>query len=404
MAHVQDLWFRESGGEKIPTARHSHGKRWQARWLDPNGKPRTRLFARKVDADTHVAAMRADVARGTYIDPAAGKVRLRDYAEQWFAAQTSDPSSRQQVKHRLTGHIYPALGDRELRTLMPSMVRAWLRELSRTLAPNTVRAIYTTLSAILSAAVEDDLIRKNPCASSSVKLPAAPRRKVVPWPLERVEAIREALPPQYRATVDAGAGVGMRQGEVFGLAVDDIDWLRGVVHVVRQVRIVDGALVFAPPKGGKERDVPLAEEVGLRFAAHVQLFPAREVTLPWREPGGKPVTARVLFTSARGGAVNRTTFNEYVWRPALEAVGVTPTRETGMHQLRHWFASVQLDAGTSIRALAEYLGHHDPGFTLRTYTHLMPASEDRARKAIDQAFRGYRSAPEGTQREQASDA
>jgi integrase len=45
-----------------------------------------------------------------------------------------------------------------------------------------------------------------------------------------------------------------------------------------------------------------------------------------------------------------------------------------------------LEAGTSVRALAEYLGHHDPGFTLRTYTHLMPASEDRARQAIDQAL------------------
>jgi integrase len=35
---------------------------------------------------------------------------------------------------------------------------------------------------------------------------------------------------------------------------------------------------------------------------------------------------------------------------------------------------------------AEYLGHADPGFTLRVYAHLMPSSEDRARKAIDRAF------------------
>ena len=47
---------------------------------------------------------------------------------------------------------------------------------------------------------------------------------------------------------------------------------------------------------------------------------------------------------------------------------------------------MQLDGGTSIEALAEYLGDADPGFTLRTYTHLMPASEDRARKAVDRAL------------------
>ena len=54
-----------------------------------------------------------------------------------------------------------------------------------------------------------------------------------------------------------------------------------------------------------------------------------------------------------------------------------------MHALRHYYASVLLDAGESIRALADYLGHADPGFTLRVYTYLMPASEDRARRAID---------------------
>lgn len=57
-----------------------------------------------------------------------------------------------------------------------------------------------------------------------------------------------------------------------------------------------------------------------------------------------------------------------------------------MHALRHYYASVLLDSGENIKALAEYLGHSDPGFTLRTYTHLMPNSQDRARKAIDAAF------------------
>lgn len=48
----------------------------------------------------------------------------------------------------------------------------------------------------------------------------------------------------------------------------------------------------------------------------------------------------------------------------------------------------RLEAGTSVRALAEYLGHADPGFTLRVYTHLRPTSESRARQAVDEAFAG----------------
>lgn len=59
-----------------------------------------------------------------------------------------------------------------------------------------------------------------------------------------------------------------------------------------------------------------------------------------------------------------------------------------MHALRHYFASVLLDAGEPVKALAASLGHTDPGFTLRTYTHLMPNSDERTRKAIDRVFSG----------------
>jgi integrase len=70
--------------------------------------------------------------------------------------------------------------------------------------------------------------------------------------------VRRYLPARYKALADVGAGLGLRQGEMFGLAAEDIDWLRRVVHVRRQVRILGAAITFAPPKGGKERDVPLA--------------------------------------------------------------------------------------------------------------------------------------------------
>jgi integrase len=65
---------------------------------------------------------------------------------------------------------------------------------------------------------------------------------------------------------------------------------------------------------------------------------------------------------------------------------VDAVRETGFHQLRHHFASACLANGVDIRSLAANLGHTDPGFTLRTYTHLMPDADDRLRLAIDRVF------------------
>lgn len=84
--------------------------------------------------------------------------------------------------------------------------------------------------------------------------------------------------------------------------------------------------------------------------------------------------------------LNRNYFNSHIWRPALLAAGVEPSRANGMHALRHFYASVLIDAGESVKAVAEYLGHADPGFTLRVYAHLFPSSEDRARHAVDRTL------------------
>jgi hypothetical protein len=90
--------------------------------------------------------------------------------------------------------------------------------LQQRLAPNYVRVIFANLSAVLSAAVDDGLIPRNPCRAGSVKPPPPDRSRVHPWPVERVAAARAALPARYAALVDVCAGLGLRQGEAFGLA------------------------------------------------------------------------------------------------------------------------------------------------------------------------------------------
>ncbi|WP_433357189.1 tyrosine-type recombinase/integrase [Microtetraspora malaysiensis] len=95
--------------------------------------------------------------------------------------------------------------------------------------------------------------------------------------------------------------------------------------------------------------------------------------------------------------VRARSYSELIWKPALVAGGVIPapekdprarkrfttSRKEGLHQLRHYYASVMLAGAVSIKELAEYLGHADPGFTLRVYAHMMPGSHDRARKALE---------------------
>jgi integrase len=384
MASIDDRWYRRGPRGRVePSARHGHGMRWRVRYVDPAGRERGKSFARKADAEKFKATTEADLIRGTWADPSKGRVLLQEYAADWLASRHGEPSTLETLRNRVLLHIIPALGELPLRDIRPSRVQAFITGLH--LAPTTVRGILTTLSAILSAAVDDEILTSNPCRKASVKAPKVIPSRVVPWTASMVTDIRAALPARWQVLCDLGAGLGVRQGEAFGLAVDDIDFLRRVVRVRCQVRVDGGTLVLAPTKGGRERDVPLADWVAQALAAHLQQFPAREVVLPWRISGGPQRRARLILTTSLGNAIHRGTFNDS-WRAALRAAGITPSSGTGTHALRHRFASVLLAGGVDVKTLAEYMGHSDASITLRTYSHLMPNAADRARRAIEEAF------------------
>ncbi|MBQ0985136.1 site-specific integrase [Streptomyces sp. F63] len=402
--HIQDRWFKTQTGpegkeRRIKTGRYGTGMRYRARYVAPDGTERSKSFPDKQKrlAEAWLTQMAADMTRGQYVDPSAGKVTFQQFATQWLASQTTDPSTLVAMEVRFRLHAFPHIGSRSISAFQPGHIRTWARTLKDSgIASSYQRVIFANVSAVFGAAVDDGIIARNPCRAGSVRAPKLDARKLKPWTREQVFAVREGLPGPYAPTVDVGAGCGLRQGEIFGLAVDEVDFLRGMVHVVRQVKLVGSHMVFAPPKGGKLRDVPMPNAVSYALADHITRRQPIEVTLPWKTPDGPPVTATLMFYSRERKAVNRNYFNMYLWKPALVSAGVIPerlpgerfkrSREHGMHALRHYYASVLLDAGENIKALAEYLGHSDPGFTLRTYTHLMPNSQDRARRAIDAAF------------------
>ncbi|KAB1942265.1 tyrosine-type recombinase/integrase [Micromonospora sp. ALFpr18c] len=108
--------------------------------------------------------------------------------------------------------------------------------------------------------------------------------------------------------VDLGAGCGLRQGEILGLGVDDIDFDAGWVHVSRQVKLVRSRLVFGLTKNDRDRRVPLPDSVALVLRQHVDNFAPVSLTLPWEDPASdERVTVPLLFTTTRRGAINRRT-------------------------------------------------------------------------------------------------
>ena len=161
------------------------------------------------------------------------------------------------------------------------------------------------------------------------------------------------------------AGTGMRQGEVFGLTVDRVDFLRRTVTVDRQLTTIAGREpFFGPPKTAASlRVIPLPRVVLESLAQHLSLFP----------------TEGLLFTNSEGAALRRSAFGT-TWRRATTNAGLTGLR---FHDLRHYYASLLIRHGESVKTVQVRLGHASAAETLDTYSHLWPDSDDRTREAVD---------------------
>lgn len=396
MAHVQDRWYTselntETGKtERIKTSLHGTGMRYKVRYIAPDGVERSKMFPDrcKREADDFLVATEAAKREGKFVDARAGKVLFKIHAENWLKGQSTDAATREALQSRLRSRINPYFGDRAIGSIKSSTIRDWMGVLDDAKYSQNYRTVlFTMVSSILDSAVEDRLIISNPCKARTIKRPTSPASNIVVWPQERLDAVRAALPERFRVVTTLGAGCGMRQGEILGLSLDDVDIDAMQVIIRRQVRIIRRTLVFALPKGGKSRTVPLSQGVLERIRAHAESYAPSRVTLPWRDPAGEPHSVDLLLSheddTLRGGDL----FNKVIWRPTFASV--TPgyrNRADGMHALRHFYASVLLAQGVSIKELADYLGHADPGFTLRTYTHLVPSSFQRARAALDGVF------------------
>jgi integrase len=325
-AGVEDRWHK---GDGAPSVRYGKGRRWLARYVDDRGVEHTKSFTRKVDAGQWLDGQTAAVVSGTHVDPRAGDITLREYAEHWRKIQVQRPSSRAHIETMLRRHAYPTLGNRPLSSILPSDIQAWVKGLE--LAPATVGVIHGIVSTIMKAAIRDRRIASNPCEGS--KLPKVERKRIVPLTTDQVNAVRDALPAELRALVTLAAGTGMRQGECFGLTVDRVKFLERTVTVDHQLVTVPGQPpTLSPPKTqASNRTIPLPQVVVDALAAHLAAFPA--------EPDG------LVFTLA-GKPITRSVFG-HKWRSAVDTAGLPAG--TGFHGLRHYYASLLIRHGESVK-------------------------------------------------------
>jgi integrase len=337
---------------------------WRARFRDVDGKERAHHAATRAAAQAWLDQQTAKIVMGTYTDPREGKITVAAYAAEWQSRRTWQPATHDRIARELRLYILPTFGSRPLNSLRRPHIEEWAKELP--LSASSTRMVYETFSALLAAATDDERIPRNP--AKGARLPAVERAPFVPLTDEETWALADNIAEHLRAGVIVAAGTGLRQGELFGLTRDRIDFLRRELRIDQQLWTPPRGkpVLKAPKTRNSYRTIALPRVVVDAIAAHVASYDTGEHDL-------------VFHTAGR--PVGRATASQALGR-AAKAVGLTGRT---WHDLRHYHASTLLSRGVSPALVAERLGH-DVKTLLATYAHVIRADDDRVRGIVDETL------------------
>lgn len=333
--------------------------RFQARFTIPGtdqfqNAPHT--FATKGDAETWLATVRADLARGTWAKPKAkaSPLSFTTYAERWLAERDLKPRTRDHYRVILDKFLIPAFGAQPLEDITPQDVATWHATLD---TGKVYRAhAYSLLRTITRDAATNGLIPASPCVIRGAGR-AERSVNIRPASLAELEALTSAMTEPYRLLVILAAWCALRFGELAELRRSDLDLAAGVIRVRRGVTFVDGKPIVGPPKStAGKRDVHVPPHLLPLIKAHLKEH------AQWGKDG-------LLFPGPRGGHLAHGTFIDW-WHVAREAAGRPDLR---FHDLRHTGAVLAAQTGATLAELMARLGHSTPAAAMR-YQH---AATDR---------------------------
>lgn len=345
--------------------------RYDVRYRTPVGQVRTKTFDRGMGGEkaarTFANTVETEKHRGNFVDPRAGRVTFEKYATEWLTERPNlRPRTRETYEAQLRLHIYPTLGSVELRKLTPRDVRRWHAELSKDLSVTMVAKCYRLTRTILSTAVADELIARNPCQIEHAGVERAAERPVAT--VAQVYAAADAIGARYRAMVLLAGFCGLRLGELLGLECRHLNLLHATLTVEQQEQqLADGKLIVGPPKtAAGVRTLALPAFLTAELEHHLGTYAARG-------PAGR------VFPGERGGALRRHVLQKH-WTGARSKAGLPDTFR--FHDLRHTANTLTAAAGASTAELMARMGHASYQAALR-YQHATRDRDVVLAKALD---------------------
>jgi integrase len=251
---------------------------------------------------------------------AISRTRVKDAAERWletYVATRRAPRNMQMARRRAEMYLYPFLALKPLERVTAQDLREyrlWLERKPR-LSPQSVGHILSDCRCMLNWARDEGLIAASPVPRRL--LPRIQERPPDRLTDEEVRAVT-GLPDPFGFLCRLGVGSGLRWGELVRAQASHFQ---------------DGVLIVSLTKSGKVRRVPLSDQLAAEVRCRVGLL------LP--------------FSGKSSSYVSRTIRT------------LSKVERFHLHQLRHSFACRWLEAGGSIEALREAMGHSTVRMTER---------------------------------------
>lgn len=373
---------------------------WEARFtvgFDPGtGKQKQRSVYGKSQKDVRkkMTAALKQLDDNSYLD--ADKRTVGQYLDAWlteYVEPVRKPYTVDNYRRSIDLHLKPNLGAIRLQELRPEDIQRMVRRFTtgdkkagsqrsqKPLSPKTIKNIVGVLSSALQEAVNNQIIPRNP--APFVKLPAVRQKEIEALTIDQIAAFVEAAHTSpYYAPLACCLFLGLREGEVLGLAWEHIDFENRKINVCQQLqreKTKGGKLyLMDSTKNGKSRvlDVPdflidiLKEAQRRQLLAQIAAGPAWCNTwgLCFTNKIGEPITPKVLFDQ---------------FKKLAAAAGIPNAR---VHDLRHTNATLALVNGDDVKTVQANMGHATAAFTLQRYVH---ATEQMKRDSANRMQRFF---------------
>ena len=344
----------------------------------PNGKYKTVYGKTPTECRHNAYDLIAEIESGQYVK--VDRTTFASWADDWvngYLIRIKAGTKKSYCGH-LTNHVLPVIGNLKIQSIEKRKIQTLFTKLHETgdLSPKTIKNIHGTLHKCFDDAISAGLIKTNPAAG--IILPKLTKPKIYPLSETDIPAFKEAIKnSRYMNAYLFLLLTGLRLCEMTGLAFDRIDLNNKTMLIDRQLMTVK-PVKFTSPKHDKSRTVPLPQ-VAIDIIKQQKVKQAK-----FKLMIGDPNYNRsgFVFTEDDGSAYHAETVSKHL-KNIMRRSGFPDLR---LHDLRHTYAVLSLQAGIDIKTVQENLGHHSAAFTLDQYAFVTPAMLNDAAEKLNNKY------------------